>query len=76
MKYINFEKHGIVIFESDIKHSEMAEKFENDTPVSAGFVSIWDCSSDQSPRCHGRSETLKLESSPEDTKTLLRRLTR
>lgn len=76
MKYINFEKHGIVIFEDHISHREMAEKFEFDTPVSAGFVSVWDYSSDQSPKCHGRSETLKLESSPEDTKTLLRRLTR
>jgi hypothetical protein len=39
VKYINFENLGMVIFENQINHAEMASRL-NDTPISAGFVSL------------------------------------
>jgi len=68
IKYINFEKHGIVIFEPSNSHREIANLF-NDKPLSAGFVN-------ERMECYGESETLKIKSLAHDTYTLKRRFNR
>lgn len=77
MKYICFEndegKQEIITFPNTINHDCMAESVDrmkdqmhgnwsrvNRDPVSAGFVT-------HGLACHGRSETLDLDSRPEDT---------
>lgn len=85
MKYICFEngqtgKEEIHLFPANVHHdcfSEVAGHIKNHTgsgwmrinryPVSAGFV-------DGNLRCHGKSETLGLESRPQDTKILKEQL--
>lgn len=80
MKYICIEdddgKPEIIVFSNSINHDVMAESVErmkNQThgnwervirsPVSAGFVT-------SDSKCHGRSESLGLDSRPEDTSIL------
>jgi hypothetical protein len=80
MKYICVEnergEQEIIMFHKTINHDVMAESVslmknqthgnwerECRTPISAGFV-------DGEWRCYGRSETLDLDSRPEDTKIL------
>jgi len=71
MKYIRFEDQGLVIFEERLRHSDVADKFAPDKPLSAGSVAGDDLNE---PRCLGESATLKLVSNPEDTALLRRRL--
>jgi len=68
MKYINFEKYGIVIFEPSNTHKEISILF-NDKPLSAGFVN-------NKFECYGESETLGIKSLAHDTYTLKRRFNR
>jgi hypothetical protein len=81
MKYICVEKEDgkqeIIVFPKTIDHDVMAEsvgrmknstygnwKREWRTPVSAGFVTMdW--------KCYGRSETLDLDSRPEEDTEIL-----
>ena len=81
MKYIvmcdNDGAEIIILFPKTIHHDAMADSVSSmrdqthgpwrrifRTPVSAGFVS-------KNKVCHGRSETLALESRPEDTALLI-----
>lgn len=68
MKYINFEKHGVVIFEPSNTHKEISILF-NDKPLSAGFVN-------ERMECYGESESLRIKSLSNDTYTLKRRFNR
>jgi hypothetical protein len=80
MKYICVEnekgEHEIIMFPKTINHDVMAEsvsRMKNQThgnwerewrtPISAGFVR-------GDLQCYGRSETLDLDSRPEDTEIL------
>ncbi|MCI4435662.1 MAG: hypothetical protein JHC33_02455 [Ignisphaera sp.] len=71
-KYINFENLGMVIFENQINHAEMAS-WLNDTPISAGFVSLPNKDENGNiAHCYGESISLRLESRKEDTELLQR----
>lgn len=53
MKYIRFQTLGIVMFEDQQTHAEMAERL-GDTPVSAGFVYA------DAVQCYGESASLDI----------------
>ena len=72
MKYIRLEHAGFVIFEQSQKHADVAQKFPNDTVISAGFVSgtmeedqIW---------AEGQSQSLHKSAKDEDSSWLWRRI--
>lgn len=86
MKYIRTQRQNgmteLFVFPRTIDHDHMAEVLHHiriDDPngrdwsrefrelISAGFV-------DTNNKCHGRSETLDLDSKPEDTQILERQL--
>jgi hypothetical protein len=85
MKYICFDnadtgKEEVILFPNSIHHDcmvEAADRIRNQSygnwkrvdrmPISAGFV-------DSNMVCHGRSETLDLDSRPEDTLILKQQL--
>ena len=67
MKYINFEKSGIIIFASHIPHVVIAQKFLNEKPISAGFFRVSD---NGDIVCYGESIGLNLESDPDDTEII------
>lgn len=72
LKYINFEHIGLVIFETTISHDTMRQLVGHNA-ISAGFCSFPnkdECGNEA--RCFGKSASLKLESTKEDTKTLQR----
>ena len=71
MKYINFEKSGIIIFASHIPHVVIAQKFPNEKPISAGFFRVSDSGDIV---CYGESIGLNLESDPEDIEIIKRYL--
>jgi len=62
MKYIIFEKKYAILFPENIIHSDMASLFRS-TPTSAGHYS-------PEKGVYDRSETLNLESKPEDTEII------
>ena len=59
MKYINFEKVGLVIFDESIDHIAM-KKLIGEKAISAGFFAC------EAPRCFGKSQTVNRQSRPED----------
>lgn len=70
-KYIRFKELGIILFPytDDLTHAEVArcvERYANDDAISAGFVIF----QQGKPCCIGRSESLHLDSQPEDTEIL------
>lgn len=74
MKYIQLEYAGYILFEQSQSHEGIANKFPNDTVISAGFVSQYDVKSDQ-VSCFGESQTLILSPAPGDSDFIHRRLT-
>lgn len=85
MKYICFARLGIVMWNdtppgSDLWHRDVAasvhrrnadEGNEADTVLSAGFCSL---GSDARMKCWGRSESLNIDSLPEDSLLIERQL--
>lgn len=70
MKYINFEHIGIVIFGSIIDHGTM-QQLVGHKALSAGFCSLPAKDSlGNVPHCYGKSVSLKLEATEEDTQLL------
>ncbi len=63
MKYINHEHLGIIVFGHHVTHFDMARELSGKIS-SAGFVG-----KDEQGNlyCHGRSESLNLDSNKEDT---------
>lgn len=59
MKYINFERLGLVIFEESIAHIEM-KRMIGEKAISAGFFAC------EAPRSFGKSDTLQRQSRSED----------
>jgi len=74
LKYIRVEVRGcetLILFQEFVQHIEMAKKFGGATNVlSAGFCSI----QDEKASCYGKSESLKKEADPTDTRMLQRML--
>ena len=73
MKYIKFEYAGFVVFDKSQKHSDVAEKYPNDTVLSAGFVEM---GIDQAIQigCYGESTSLNKKAEKGDAEKLFRRL--
>ena len=74
MKYIIFDDRGLdvpVIFPPHWDHAQTAQKFPGKVVLSAGFVEM-----DDSGKivARGASRSLKVESRPEDTDTIIRAL--
>jgi hypothetical protein len=70
MKYIIAKQNGLelpIIFPEIMNHAETANLlgFRQQDIVSAGFIS-----SANTPTCHGRSESIGVESRVEDSKTI------
>ena len=72
MKYIRFRDAGIVLFAKRFDHDVFAARFENDKPISAGFV-IYNYP-DKTMVCYGESMTLGLKSCEDDSIGLNRML--
>lgn len=72
MKYIRFEHAGFVIFETSQSHKDIAKKFPQDKPISAGLVSYSEWM--EGPVCHGNSMSLSLSCDGKDTEWLRRSL--
>ena len=76
MKYIIFHDQDAVLFPEWMNHDEvglaLSKRFGQ--PTSAGFVTIADEYDSEDPCCFGKSESLKLESKPGDSKTVGRAL--
>lgn len=68
MKYVRFAGHNkFVIFPDNLVHIDMARNVEFDLgirPVSAGFVYF---DKNGKPVCHDRSESLNMDSRPDDS---------
>jgi hypothetical protein len=69
-KYIKINTNGhdkIIVFSGLIQHKE----FKNLNPISAGFISIGATIQDGHPitdcTCYGKSDSLGIDSAPEDT---------
>lgn len=63
-KYIRTSDNQIIIFQAGLKHSE----FGHFNPVSAGFVRFGvDANGSMAYDCYGKSESLRLESAPDDS---------
>jgi hypothetical protein len=74
LKYINFKKIGLVIFEPHVQHTTM-KQMVGDEAISAGFCRMPDkdeCGNQA--ECYGEAVSLKLESRPEDGVLLRHRL--
>lgn len=74
LKYINFEHIGLVIFEESVQHYNM-QQIVGHKALSAGFCSFPnkdECGNEA--QCFGKSVSLNLSSTEEDTKRLQRRL--
>ena len=72
MKYVRFEKAGIVIVESQVKHNEVISPFgSGDTAISAGFFNVQDA---DDVGLYGESESLKLTVGETDLPRLQRNL--
>jgi len=63
MKYIKFEKAGLVIFEEFMQHDQIRSRFLNDKAISAGFFTA----EAEYAECHGKSVSLGLSSDESDT---------
>lgn len=75
LKYITFEHIGMVIFETTVGHDTM-KQLVGHKALSAGFCQFHYDPEDENtePRCFGKSVSLRLESTEEDTATLKRNL--
>jgi len=71
LKYVRFEKAGIIIVESQVKHNEVRSPFHGDTAISAGFFSVGD---PDDVGLYGESESLKLKAGETDLPRLQRNL--
>jgi hypothetical protein len=74
-KYIRHSKLGFILWpkEDDLWHmhvGQMLLKQTLGTIVSAGFVTF----EREGPVCHGRSESLRIQSLPEDTALLRKQM--
>jgi hypothetical protein len=69
LKYIRFETRladSVFLFPNWENHANVAQRLGYQ-PVSAGFVSIWvDEDHNLQVQTHGRSESLNMESDPQD----------
>jgi hypothetical protein len=75
-KYIVFNERKVVVFPALMEHVEMAKRFSEWKPTSAGFVSFGvNEEGDVQLSGYGESISLKLKAAPDDTR-LLTRLTR
>ena len=73
-KYIRFEEIGIFTFDKKLQHSDVAKRFSEFKPISAGFT-MYDRVSDKVV-CFGDSMTLGIEAKEDDTEILYQQLTR
>lgn len=71
MKYIRFKDAGIIIFSEYMAHTDMASRFREDMPISAGFFNVTDA---DDVHCYGESIGLGLKSDPKDVLVLQRYL--
>jgi hypothetical protein len=73
LKYVRFETRladSVFLFPTWETHSEVALRLGY-KPVSAGFVSIWVHTDNQiRVQTHGRSESLNMESDPQDAQLI------
>lgn len=69
-KYIRCKEFGFIIWPAsfDAYHSHIGRFVAN--PISAGFVSFIN----ERPNCYGRSESMNVDSLPEDSDLLARQL--
>ena len=69
VKYIIFDDLTVVIFSPIIIHSDMARKYAEKTPQTAGMVKLYD---DQ-VACYGESVTLRIKSDPKRDTDIIKR---
>lgn len=69
-KYIRCGEFGFILWPASFEayHSHIGRFVEN--PISAGFVQFID----GKPACYGRSESMNLDSLPEDSDLLARQM--
>lgn len=69
VRFVTFEGYeSIIVFSNHMNHKETIKRIRHIEVVSAGFV---DFLSDGTVNCHGRSESLRIDSQPEDSEFLL-----
>ena len=69
MKYIHTQELGVVIFPASLPHQRVKDRLcpAGDVVIGAGFVGGLD---EEQAYCYGESVSLKVKSSPDDTRML------